>query len=456
MEDEEEPKTQTLTINSSGTTDCDNLNITTPAFSEKLRTSTDRINSIKRNLYFSIDTTIMEERRICVYQPSKRPKRLTVSETYDIKRNYFPKPSCSKGNDGGNRYARNESTEDPYPRYSSNSPEFSIKSYNDVILQPLKDAPTRGEILATLSEFDIPANRFPQPFYGEFGDVTGKIDVGHNVLKIPSGSVVDLGDFESSVGYPGLDKWREGLLSVTKPKTNMKIVLSTRTPCIITPCFRPPTRNQVVDWIKTKMAASDRETPVPVRKTRMHVPLSPGNESMDETMTLSPCSPLDNAPAPKTSSNRDNLHRRALFQTLSQKTDEIQRLSSDDSVDVAKLLSETSRNDSYRISGATLDNTHGFKMSYENLQEAKAVSIVPRLTIMVVEIHTAARGDLNPDPDFDSVRAVFYTVLYDSVTEVDKQLTGNGSNTFFGRILFPIYLIPRFQPLDIKSTHMYV
>nr|CAD7426301.1 unnamed protein product [Timema monikensis] len=67
----------------------------------------------------------------------------------------------------------------------------------------------------------------------------------------------------------------------------------------------------------------------------------------------------------------------------------------------------------YQITGCTPNNTHAFRMSFENLQEGRAVTEHQYLTLLSLELHVKTRGDLRPDPDYDPIRALFYCVVND-------------------------------------------
>ncbi|XP_048449174.1 DNA polymerase zeta catalytic subunit-like, partial [Rhincodon typus] len=68
-----------------------------------------------------------------------------------------------------------------------------------------------------------------------------------------------------------------------------------------------------------------------------------------------------------------------------------------------------------QIEGPTLNNTYGFKVSQQNLQEAKALHEVQYLVLMSMELHARSRRDLEPDPEFDPICALFYCVSSDSL-----------------------------------------
>ncbi|KAH0508515.1 DNA polymerase zeta catalytic subunit [Microtus ochrogaster] len=79
-----------------------------------------------------------------------------------------------------------------------------------------------------------------------------------------------------------------------------------------------------------------------------------------------------------------------------------------------------------QIDGPSLNNTYGFKVSIQNLQEAKALHEIQNLTLISVELHARTRRDLQPDPEFDPICALFYCISSDTpLPDTEKtELTG--------------------------------
>lgn len=61
-----------------------------------------------------------------------------------------------------------------------------------------------------------------------------------------------------------------------------------------------------------------------------------------------------------------------------------------------------------QIEGPSLINTFGFKVESQNVNVAKIVHEYQYLTVLSLELHTSARADQKPDPEFDAIRAIFY------------------------------------------------
>ncbi|KAG8582486.1 hypothetical protein GDO81_008073 [Engystomops pustulosus] len=84
------------------------------------------------------------------------------------------------------------------------------------------------------------------------------------------------------------------------------------------------------------------------------------------------------------------------------------------------------KKESSQIEGPSLNNSYGFKVSAQNLQDAKALHEVQHLTLMCMELHARTRRDLEPDPEFDPICALFYCLSSDyPLSGSDKkELTG--------------------------------
>ncbi|NXY81202.1 REV3L polymerase, partial [Alcedo cyanopectus] len=84
------------------------------------------------------------------------------------------------------------------------------------------------------------------------------------------------------------------------------------------------------------------------------------------------------------------------------------------------------KKDASQIEGPSLNNTYGFKVSVENLQEAKSLHEVQHLTLISMELHARTRRDLEPDPEFDPICALFYCISSDTaLPNTDrKEITG--------------------------------
>ncbi|XP_004673831.1 PREDICTED: DNA polymerase zeta catalytic subunit isoform X2 [Condylura cristata] len=134
-------------------------------------------------------------------------------------------------------------------------------------------------------------------------------------------------------------------------------------------------------------------------------------ERLSESASLSPLStePKTQKLSHKKGSNTDTLRRVLLTQAKDQ-----------------FAAVNTPKKETSQIDGPSLNNTYGFKVSIQNLQEAKALHEIQNLTLISVELHARTRRDLEPDPEFDPICALFYCISSDSpLPDTDKtELTG--------------------------------
>lgn len=98
-----------------------------------------------------------------------------------------------------------------------------------------------------------------------------------------------------------------------------------------------------------------------------------------------------------------------------------QTLSESVIVQNANTPEETSFINSCDLTGPTLNNTYGFKMKLESLQSNNEHT---DLTILTMELHVQSRKGFQPNPEFDAISAIFYSLDgYNSGCEL-KNLNG--------------------------------
>lgn len=85
------------------------------------------------------------------------------------------------------------------------------------------------------------------------------------------------------------------------------------------------------------------------------------------------------------------------------------------------------KKESSQIEGPSLNNSYGFKVSLQNLQEAKALHEIQHLSLFSMELHARNRRDLEPDPEFDPICALFYCITSDTPLPDMKKLDVSGA-----------------------------
>ncbi|EDS38599.1 DNA polymerase zeta catalytic subunit [Culex quinquefasciatus] len=324
--------------------------------------------------------------------------------------------------------------------------------------------PSFEDALEALQKFIIPQVINREPFYSNPDDVTGRKEVGHVVLNIGGSSLNDLEEFKSVV--PGLgsinqaryeklssiygEDLHEALgVSATRPNAaRLKELLATEAPVVIHSAARPPSKHEAKVWLEAmKSIRVEKETvdngqDSPIKVKKMQAIMAGGDAEQsntqqkpridhDSTLNLSSLISDDNV----RSSGVDSSATKSLVsKILSMNTrssparaDSPTMFSPSAEPNQLELLSYSARRKrrpkarlslsaaSGNISAATPrnNNTYGFKVSFENLQKAKATCEYNHLAVMSVELHVQTRGDLRPNPDIDPISAVFYRIHND-------------------------------------------
>ncbi|RZB70336.1 DNA polymerase zeta catalytic subunit [Asbolus verrucosus] len=280
-------------------------------------------------------------------------------------------------------------------RLSTNLPQISEHPpLRNVIITPQYKPPTRSEVIESLDKLNIPKTAHEIPYYGNVEDVTGSVEIGHSVLKILSKTTAHLEDFKSC--FNGLDAHRKTMLPDNvkwshENVKNLKLSFCSVGSCVITPAKQPPTVEAVMEWIKNKSAIpQEADVKKDREKVTVHIPTSPGRldeSDLELSLSISTCDSDSAVSSPVLEKKR-------------------------------KIVSQ--RANSCQITGVTLNNTYGFKITPENFQNARACNECQYITIMSVELHVQTRGDLKPDPAYDSIEAVFYSITEDSPESINK------------------------------------
>ncbi|KAL3277041.1 hypothetical protein HHI36_012402 [Cryptolaemus montrouzieri] len=326
--------------------------------------------------------------------------------------------------------------------------ESSIPSYNFIHYKPQYKPPTRRDVEQSLCNLEIPQVRAQEPFYSDANDATGSLEIGYNVLKIQTMTSADAQDFEST--FSGIDDFRKKFFPKVSSKSKQHAVENSRysyckeSNCMITPVKKPPSRQEVKNWLKEKSLQPKDSTKSKLKKKKIYFrPSQDGfsDDSLDLSLTLTPLTPKENTPSLKTPESESNVESDSKESSLDSDvtlTPKSSRSSSlitkskrrrriDRSIVLRKsaLLSHSSEHSGV-ISGVTLNNTYGFKNSLYNYQNAKASIKHEYLTILAMEIHVNTRGNFKPNPEYDSIQAIFYCISNDIEDDSSKPRKSEG------------------------------
>ena len=88
---------------------------------------------------------------------------------------------------------------------------------------------------------------------------------------------------------------------------------------------------------------------------------------------------------------------------------------------------EQAKKDRSQLEAPSMSNSFGFRVSFGNCQEAKAVHQHQFLTVLSMELHVSTRQYLRPDPEFDAIDVIFYSLTNDVPVESDVPDAVNGA-----------------------------
>lgn len=211
------------------------------------------------------------------------------------------------------------------------------------VYEPIYTPPSYKEVLETLDEHKLCEFKFQEPYYSVPSDVEPKSkEVGGRVMKLVSHSARDLQEFQS-------------IFTENKIKTESMRPLDNI--IFIEPLFSAPTYAEVCNY---KEKCVEKKSSGETSKLRIQVPKSPERDgSDDESLSLSPCS--------------DTASRS--WTPVSQKTP---RSLAKVAVTPRRLSSQS--DSCCRIDGPSpLNNTFGFRVALENLQDARALIQVSQI-----------------------------------------------------------------------------
>ncbi|KPJ19017.1 DNA polymerase zeta catalytic subunit [Papilio machaon] len=267
-----------------------------------------------------------------------------------------------------------------------------------IIITPKIKPPTTNYVISTCQKYSIPENQYLKPFFSNYKDVGDKIEIGHMLIKLQSHQARDMNPFEKVLNTTSIEEWRQLLFlqqtnempdDIPKPEI-LKSLLAGNKQYILEPIKKPPTTRDVSYWIKQQ----DKESKPPTTRDVNDWIKQQDKESTTES----------NIDCKEISKDIDELES---SQVIGLNEDEINSSLSLESTDkdITKMtnsLQVMQPDGSFLCFGST-DNQS------ENILDSPAME-VDFLTLMLVEVHTSVRLDLNPDPSIDPIQAIFITV----------------------------------------------
>lgn len=380
----------------------------------------------------ALDATVVEESLECCFTPSRskkisefKHKRLEevaiTNERSDSKElfssgdsvNVVSKVSALDNNSQSSDASKDKCsstslTSYQKPKLSDNLTLYEPKNRNldtssagDHVWVPKYNTPTRLMIQETLQKYGIPEIRYLEPYYSNPEDVTGKVEIGNAVLKVPSKASLHFPAFQSNFNSVNI--------SDAEYKSSKFFAFTESVYVIVTPVKLPPTAKEVQNSSQPKL----KQVQLKKQKIKIKLPTSPESKEMsDDSISISPCTPEMESSQEPSSPVLGKKNKRTHSTKAKVNKSVIETLRK--SVVHAQFHSQLNATNECQISAATLNNTNGFKLSLENLQTARALVEYQQLLTLIVEVHVQTRGDFKPDPQLDPIRAIFYGIIHDA------------------------------------------
>ncbi|KAH9525040.1 hypothetical protein Btru_000173 [Bulinus truncatus] len=322
---------------------------------------------------------------------------------------------------------------------------LSDQSARVIQIRPLKSPPSCKSVISNLHDLGFHMLHSPKAFCSNHEDLSDcPKELLGRVFKLESNRISSLTPFTTFHQLDGISEWQSKCLSVSKllsqsvrksfkntllEQPELKSILTGNENIKLLPVIGPPQISSVEKWLLGKLPAvgnfsQGKQVSLPQRisfvptvkdsqgqitlpedsqKTQSiaKITVSQEKEKRTKMITLS-CS---STPLLKSRRNSENLnlshsqHHPYSFNSLS--------------------------GDVSQIDGPSPLNTFNFKVQKINLKDPKVLHKCQNVTVMSLELHIDTRGDLKPDPEFDPVQAVFFSVQDDApVEQRNRNLTG--------------------------------
>uniref|UniRef100_A0A4Y0BKG0 DNA polymerase zeta catalytic subunit n=1 Tax=Anopheles funestus TaxID=62324 RepID=A0A4Y0BKG0_ANOFN len=343
--------------------------------------------------------------------------------------------------------------------YSGSWNKNETEKDDQLIITLAASAPTGEDAQRAIDQLEIPAVVNTTPFYSDPADVTGRKEVGHTVLNIAGNSLNDEQEFTSTIAglgslkhlrYDNLQStFGEAINDVLGPigsngpsSERMKELVTSEECVVITPSELPPNRTEAANWIGNRcrerqvdaVVSVDSDSPVRVKSVDTIMALDDGAQ----LTRSSPRKVLEASDGHTDLPTKSKSPTKSVGATMVAKENTVDEIASSQQEQVQhnrpnpspikENLSQppstgtSDQSDLIEQSNADISTATpiGFKVGYENLQEAKSKCEYNYLTIMSLEVHVNTRGDLRPNPSIDPIAAIFYRIHNDVPSDYPK------------------------------------
>ncbi|KAG5322010.1 REV3L polymerase, partial [Acromyrmex heyeri] len=303
--------------------------------------------------------------------------------------------------------------------------------------------PSLGRILESMTMYGIPKCRSQKPFFGN------KLDLAKQKEFLNTNApYFDEPAFKSSLEeITSIKLWRRMKVNEFYPSGaniksyHIKRTLAGYNSLTIKPLMEPPSSKNVRDWIRAKKYISKQNSDAKSCKQNKEKALNV--QDVQHPSINATNKEIKSRPGTSNNliSNDSNVERhidslmpqQSMLNKTSDETKKLETQNSNDSLISEKSLDpslkralanpllhkqdKTQLGVSYGQIECSSKGSYGSNVSNENLQKARAVTVHQYLTLLSLEVHAVTREDLLPDPQYDSIAALFYAIYNDAPTD---------------------------------------
>ncbi|KZC10783.1 DNA polymerase zeta catalytic subunit, partial [Dufourea novaeangliae] len=268
--------------------------------------------------------------------------------------------------------------------------------------------PTRERIMNTAKTYDISGCKSSGPFF------SNKVDlIKHKESSNRTNDIGDLVPFKSSLDrVTGIKLWRRVKINEFYPSgsniksCDIKRVLTGHSSIVIESLIQPPTSKSVTTWLQAKQYLAKRNNTGHVSTAIKNT----ANETFIGTEQPKQLSQTSNTSHCSNGSNLNPSLRQMLENPLLYKD-----------IDSQQHLGISYGQIEYSMKGDSGN------VADENFQNAKGITVHQYLTIFSLEVHVITRDKLLPDPEHDSMGAIFYAIYSDVPSSSDVERIEHGA-----------------------------
>ncbi|XP_072748534.1 DNA polymerase zeta catalytic subunit [Anoplolepis gracilipes] len=302
--------------------------------------------------------------------------------------------------------------------------------------------PTTERILESMTLYGIPKCRSQKPFFGNKLDYAKQKESSNtNTLRF------DVPTFKSSLEeITSIKLWRRLKVNEFHPSgssikiCHMKRILAGYNLLTIKPLMIPPSSKDIKNWIRAKKYLLEKNRDVKSCKENKEKELNVQNIEHSSNNIVNERDESQQSISNNSISNNSNEESASLMlqqSVLSGTSDDTRKfeftqnsnsLSADSSLKKAlenPLLHKEKMQQQLGVSYGQIEclskGSYG-NVSSENLQNVRAITVHQYLTLFSLEVHIITRENLLPDPQYDSIAALFYAIYNDVPMDANEQI----------------------------------